>query len=43
MCRNDEQIAGRIQQCKAVVVTDPGGFTVELSMGKTGNLTQPKK
>lgn len=30
-CRNDEQqIANRIQQCKAVVVTDPRGFIVEL-------------
>lgn len=29
-CRNDEQIANRIHQCKAVVVTDPWGFIVEL-------------
>lgn len=30
ICRNDEQVTNRIQQCKAVVVTDPWGFTVEL-------------
>lgn len=30
ICRTDEQIANRIQQCKVVVVTDPWRFTVAL-------------